>query len=93
MPQATEQPTIIPEVAWQTMFRVQSTALCRALGEKKARRYIKAMTDMLIDEATRSNVAPIRGEMSKAANRESAQGAVAWFRAELPHLWEVIGGH
>lgn len=83
---ATEQITIIPEVAWQTLFRVQSTALVKALGQKRGQRYLHAMARILNTEAGGPDAIPIRGPMSALANRESARGAILWMRSALPAI-------
>lgn len=76
----------IPATPARALWNAHTLALVRALGPKKAQRYLKALAETIADMADPSAVVPIRGAEAHQATREAAAEAAEILRVDLPRL-------
>jgi hypothetical protein len=72
------------------LFQVQTIALLKVLGKKRAQPFLRAMADELASRQSYAEVTPLRGAKTLPAKRDATREAVDVFRRDLPTFLAAI---
>lgn len=72
------------------LFQVQTIALVRVLGKKRAEPFIKAMAEELARRQSYAEATPIRAAATYPAKRDATREAVDVFMRDLPMFLAAV---